>query len=247
VIIFLKPRKRLFRCKKFDIFVIYDIVYLSDVAPKKLYKEELMRAEFWIEVYWGVILTLLVLFLVGIIWYAHRMDYVSQTRSQAAYLTELSEYKGWEKIPGQDSDAIKKLIDITMTLAVESQNPEMSLLGKLTFSKDKGEDNFGDANIVQLILDYPGAVNLALKGKESPAQELQEKWYKTRHIGFYPFGMTLMLIFLVGMFITIIVASEFCFKKYSFLERNRDNLAKKYNQNVEMIDYLLRQIGIYPR
>jgi len=168
--------------------------------------EKERQVKYWRTVAIGVIFTLFALVVVGLPWYQHRHDHVWQTQVQAAYLAELSSYPGKEGNPVRQSNLVKELVDITRWKAETNADIENYL--ESWFKLMKASMNFEPGSyIIRLIKEMPGAITESLQGNTAYAQQLEEKWIRTRNITFYPFGLTLMLIFLVGITITIIAAA----------------------------------------
>jgi len=180
-----------------------------------------MRKDFWKIVLLGIFWTLAVLAIMGIPWAKISYDHVSQTRFQATYLAELSGYQIEGISDSVRSDA-RLMAEFTEKMVSDRENPEQELYNLLVSLETTDEYENGSC-LVQLIYRYPGAINLALKGEISSAQELQEKWRETRHVEFNPYGTILMFIFLAGIIITIIVASELLLSEIQELERTRNN------------------------
>ncbi len=207
-------------------------------------KEETMRKQFWKRVGWGVFWTLLVLLVIGGSWAIKRDEYVTQTRIQATYLAELSGYE-IRGISNKTFLTAKSLAEFTEKTVADSENPEQELLNWLIFLNTDGSRENG-SYVIELIVDYPEAVNLALAGEVSSAQKLQEKWYRTRHIGFLWYGMTLTLIFLIGMVITLIVASEFLTHEFKEMKENRDGYMESFERSEAKLDALKKEIKENP-
>ena len=171
-----------------------------------------MRTAFWSTTLKGMCVTIVVLMIVGLWWAVWRHTYVEQTSFQAAYLTELSGYQGKERIPLQDTDDVRQMIYFTKLIVGDSEYPEDHILEWLTLLGSVSNYDPG-SYIIQLTQDYPGAIQQALNGEITSAQKLQAKWYRTRHFKFFPYGMTLMLLFLSGTVITLILAVERCINR----------------------------------
>jgi len=182
--------------------LIYDIVYLSNIAPKKSIEEEAMKKELFCPVVAWVILVMVILGGTAFGWVAQRQNHLDQTRWQAVYLAELSGYLSprydWPTLLSPALVAETRLAaTLTTTLVGQSQEPEKELSKDLIlFSGTNPEDGSSNSRLFQLMWKYPGAIKQALKGKPDSAIELEQRWAETRFIPFFPFGVTLLLEFL---------------------------------------------------
>ena len=163
--------------------------------------------EYWKTIGSGFMATLFALFVVGLPWFAIRSDHVRQTQVQAAYLAELSGYPGKETNPMRKSNLVQELVAITEWKAeTNADNIENYLRGWFRLMKNTYVHDPG-GYIVRLIQEMPGAIRISLQGDTQHAQMLEEKWLQTRNVSFFPYGVTLMLVFLVGTVLTIVIAA----------------------------------------
>ena len=163
--------------------------------------------EYWKTIGSGFAVTIFLLLIVSTPWLTIRSDRVQQIRIQAAYLAELSGYEGEEKNPMRQSRIVQELVNITRWKN-ETNTDDIEDCLYTWFRLMENANSYDPGSyIVTLIKKTPGAIIESLKGNTVYAQQLEEKWIQTRNISFYPFGLTLMLIFLVGMTITIVAAA----------------------------------------
>jgi len=147
----------------------------------------------------GMVVTLVVTGIIGGLWLVHRHSYVAQTREQMAYLADLSGYALKEAIPERTQAQASELTRFT-TMTQGEVSYWVIFLGGGYFR--------AGSYAYQLTRKYPSAISEAMKGDTAPAQQLEAKWLKDRNIRFFPFGMTLMLMFLLGLVITLLAAVQ---------------------------------------
>lgn len=164
-------------------------------------KKKARKRAFWKIMADGMLAGLALAILTGYFWFLIQSGFVTQVKVQMAYLSVLSGYQMKEPVPEQTRHIASELaLFTTITEGREGRASEwMFFLG----ADDKNEPG---SYLYRLVEKYPNAISEAMNGDTTLAQKLEAKWLKDRNIRFFPFGMTLMLLFLTGLIITILAS-----------------------------------------
>ena len=192
-------------------------------------KKNKMRNKFWACIIVGFIVIFVGTGCLFLSWTAVHYDHSNQTMIQAVYLSELSGCENNLEPNDSQLETARQLVMETQTLPNDRLNPELLLVVIHEGAKEREPGSY----ILQLHRSHPEAINRTLEGSIEPAKELCALYQSTVGLRWLPHGVTLLIIFCVGLFVVFIVALE---NLLSLFKRTYESMESYLRQEYELID-----------